>query len=153
MTAPAALLTTYLMSFEVEVGQALSIDQSAPGRRFIPILGGSVSGRLTGRICEGGGDWQTVSADGSIELEAHYIVDINGHGLVEVRSTGLRSASPEVAQAVSRGEEVDPRRVYFRTMMRFRTQANDLTWLNTRLCLSTGRREASRVRLDIHELA
>jgi hypothetical protein len=65
----------------------------------------------------------------------------------------LRASSPEVVHAVSRGGKVGPGLVYFRTMMRFRTQAKDLTWLNTRLCLSTGRREASRVHLDIHELA
>ena len=129
---------TYLMSFGVEVGAASTITDGTLDRRFVPILGGNITGRLTGHILAGGGDWQTVRPDGTIDLEAHYIVAIDGHGLVEVRASGVRFATPE--------------NVYFRTSMRFSTDDSGLEWFGRRICLSTGRREASQVALDIFEL-
>ena len=138
MTQPLAPPLTYLMSFSVEVGTASTIVDGTPGRRFVPIRGGEITGRLTGRILEGGGDWQTVRADGTIDLEAHYIIELDGHGCVEVSASGVRCATADG--------------IYFRTSMRFSTEAPGLAWLSRRLFLSTGRREASNVALDIFEV-
>lgn len=139
MTLPVEPALSYLMSFNVQVGEPSIIATSLPARRFIPILGGTVSGALTGRIRSGGGDWQWDASDGRIELNAHYVADIEGHGLVEVRGSGIRYASDG--------------NVYFRTSMRFFTEAPDLQWLNRRLCISTGTRGASSVTLNIFELS
>ncbi|MBU2531502.1 MAG: DUF3237 family protein [Alphaproteobacteria bacterium] len=138
MTHPLAPPLTYLMSFSVEVGAVSAIIDGTTGRRFVPIRGGEIAGRLMGRILEGGGDWQTVRADGTIDLEAHYIVELYGHGLVEVSASGVRCATPDG--------------IYFRTSMRFSTEAPGLAWMSRRLFLSTGRREASNVALDIFEV-
>jgi hypothetical protein len=123
MTHPLAPPLTYLMSFSVEVGAVSAIIDGTTGRRVVPIRGG---------------DWQTVRADGTIDLEAHYIVELYGHGLVEVSASGVRCATPDG--------------IYFRTSMRFSTEAPGLAWMSRRLFLSTGRREASNVALDIFEV-
>lgn len=138
MTHPLAPPLTYLMSFSVEVGAPSTVIDDTPGRRFVPIRGGDITGRNTGRILEGGGDWQTVRADDTIDLEAHYIVELDGHGLVEVSASGVRCATPNG--------------IYFRTYMRFSTEAPGLVWMSRRLFLSTGHREAANVALDIFEV-
>lgn len=152
MNVPTDISTSYLMSFAVQVGKPMEVTNGSSGRRFIPITGGTVSGRLNGRVCAGGGDWQTIGEDGTIELEARYFVEIEDHGMVEVHATGVRFAEPDVLAALSRGDTVDPGLVYFRSTMRFTSTAPSIAWLNRRLCVSTGRREASQVILDIFEL-
>ena len=101
---------------------------------------------------EGGGDWQTVLPDGTIEISAHYVLDIDGQGLVEVRSDGLRHAPPDIAAALGRGEPVDPSLYYFRTAMRFRASAPALARLSHVMGLARGRRGPARVHLDVFEV-
>lgn len=143
---------TPLMTLEVLVGAPVQIDAAPHGRRFIPIVGGTVGGGLTGEVLAGGGDWQTVWPDGRMEIAAHYVMEIDGHGTVEVRSEGLRHGPPAVLAALARGEIVDPVSYYFRTAVRLRTAAPGLSRLNALLAVATGERAADRVRLRVFEL-
>lgn len=143
---------TPLLELEVLVAPPINIEAGAPGRRFIPIVGGQVSGAWTGLVLPGGGDWQTIAADGRMDISAHYILDLDGHGAVEVLSEGVRHGPPEVLAALARGEPVDPARYYFRTAVRFRTAAPGLQRLNAILAVARGAREADRVRLNLFEL-
>ncbi len=140
-----------LMNFEVEVGLPSTIDAGDYGRRCIPITGGRVSGAWSGAVVPGGADWQIIWPDGRLELEARYALDIDGHGLVEVLSQGLRHGPPEVLAALGRGEAVDPSSYYFRTSMRFRTAAPGLKRLNQIIAIAKGARDKSLVRLSVFE--
>ncbi|WP_437979729.1 DUF3237 domain-containing protein [Sorangium sp. So ce117] len=140
-----------LMTLEVAVDPPVTINPSSPGRRFIPIVGGTVAGGLEGRVLPGG-DWQTIWADGRMDISAHYILDIAGHGTVEILSEGVRAGPPEVLAALGRGEAVDPGLYYFRTAIRMRTSASGLLRLNAVLALSVGERLADRVRLTVYEI-
>ncbi|WP_437960561.1 DUF3237 family protein [Sorangium sp. So ce119] len=140
-----------LMTLEVVVDPPVTVTSSPPCRRFIPIVGGTVAGGLEGRVLPGG-DWQTIWADGRMDISAHYILDIAGHGTVEILSEGVRSGPPEVLAALGRGEAVDPRLYYFRTAIRMRTAAPGLLRLNAVLALSVGERLADRVRLTVYEV-
>jgi hypothetical protein len=140
-----------LMTLEVAVAPPVTVNPSSPGRRFIPIVGGTVAGGLEGRVLPGG-DWQTIWADGRMDISAHYILDIAGHGTVEILSEGVRAGPPEVLAALGRGEAVDPGLYYFRTAIRMRTSAPGLLRLNALLALSVGERLADRVRLTVYEI-
>lgn len=139
------------LHFELIAAPPVMIDGGANGRRMIPLLGGTVSGSLTGKIVPGG-DWQTSFPDGRLEIAAHYALDIDGHGLVEIQSNGVRHGAPEVLAQLARGEEVEASRYYFRTAIRFRTAAAGLLRLNAVLGISTGERRRDRVLLDIFEV-
>jgi hypothetical protein len=99
-----------------------------------------------------GGDWQTIWADGRMDISAHYILDIARHGTVEILSEGVRAGPPEVLAALGRGEVVDPGLYYFRTAIRMRTSAPGLLRLNAVLALAVGERLADRVRLTVYEI-
>lgn len=144
--------TRPLIELEVEVGAPSVIDAGAHGRRVVPIVGGRVSGTLTGKVVPGGADWQVIWPDGRLELEARYALDIEGHGLVEVVSLGVRHGPPDVLAALGRGEAVDPSCYYFRTAMRFRTAAPGLARLNAIIAVARGVREKSVVKLSVSEV-
>jgi hypothetical protein len=142
-----------LLSIRVRVRPVVDL---GGGRRYVPFDGGTFKGRegldLSGTILEGGVDWQTVRPDGTLEIDAHYTLSTDAGELIEVRSTGLRKASPVVSERLARGEDVDPDEYYFRTHVRFTTAAPRLAWLNDRLGISTGRRDRSLVIIDVHEV-
>lgn len=141
-----------LMTLEVLVAAPVPVDSGEHGRRFIPIVGGSVGGGYRGTVLAGGGDWQTLWPDGRMDIAAHYVLDIEGHGTVEVRSDGVRHGPPEVLVALARGEVVDPASYYFRTAVRLRTAAAGLSHFNRLIALAVGERAADCVRLRVFEI-
>ena len=115
----------WLMNLAVEVGEVSSMGDGPLGeRRIIPIVGGTFEGPgLRGVVLAGGNDWQIVRKDGVLDLDARYALkDANG-GLIRVTSQGYRHGPAEVLAALGRGEEVDPAKYFFRTVMRFETGA------------------------------
>lgn len=142
-----------LMQIDLVVGQPIEIGEVAgQNRRCIPILGGAVGGRLSGEVLAGGADWQQIGSDGTIEIDARYVLRLAA-GLVEVESYGLRSGPPDVLARLAQGEAVDPALYYFRTAMRFRSAVPDLAWLGRILAVATGERLPGAVRLTVHEVA
>jgi hypothetical protein len=138
--------------FDVTVADPVAIDDAGhPGRRFVPITGGVVSGALEGRVLPGGGDWQWVWPD-RLELSAHYILETTDGALIEVRSNGVRQAAPDVLSRLARGEDVDPATYYFRTAVRFATGASHLKHLNHLLCVAMAARRAKGVFLRVFEV-
>jgi len=123
-------------------------------RRLVTFAGGTFEGRdgLRGTIAPGGVDWQLARADGAVEIDAHYLLLTDEGEPIEVRSVGLRKASPEVAERLARGEAVTPSEYYFRTHIRLSTSAPRLAWLNDLLAVSTGERRPDSVRIHVHEV-
>lgn len=68
-------------------------------------------------ILAGGGDWQTVRADGSIEIDGRYSARSDDGELLYIRAQGVRSGDPAVLESPLRGEEVDPASYYFRAAL------------------------------------
>lgn len=121
-------------------------------RRVINILGGSVAGRVNGRILPGGADWQFVRGDGAAHIEARYTIESDAGALILVSSEGVRHGPPEVLARLLTGEDVDPSLYYFRTCMRFETGDKSLDWLNRILAIARGRRDKNAVKLDVYEV-
>jgi len=122
-------------------------------RRVVNILGGHFEGdRLSGSVLAGGADWQWVRSDGTIDLDARYTLKTDQGELIQVTSQGLRTASPDVLAQLARGEDVDPERYYFRTVVRFATSAPSLLYLTRLLAVAYGRRTPNAVELRIDEI-
>jgi hypothetical protein len=119
-------------------------------RRCVPILGGSARGRFEAVVLPGGADWQRVLPDGTTELEAHYALRTAAGDLVEVSGGGVRSGPPEAMKALLAGQPVDPALIYFRASYRFATAAPALADFTRRIFIGVGRREPSRVLIDIY---
>ena len=134
-----------------EVGALVSLGRGRFGeRRYVPLLGGTVSGpELNGKVVEGGVDWQIQRDDGVLEIAAHYVVRSDDGALIEVRSDGLRHGPAEVMARLARGEAVPREAYFFRTSMRFETGAARWLHLNKVMAIASGMREARCVTLDV----
>ena len=129
-------------------------DYSIGGRRVVAFKGGTFEGRdgLRGTIAPGGVDWQLVRPDGVVEIDAHYLLVSDDGEAIEVRSTGIRKVSADVADRIARGEEVAASEYYFRTHVRLSTAAPRLAWMNDLIAVSTGERRRDTVRIHVHEI-
>jgi Protein of unknown function (DUF3237) len=144
----------FLMSLAVDVGDVVSMGPGPLGeRRVIGISGGTFEGPgMRGEVLPGGADWQILRTDGVLDLDARYALKEQGGGVVRVVSQGYRHGSPEVLAALARGEDVDPAKYFFRTIMRFETGAAYLESLNKTLAVATAERKARQVLLTAYRL-
>jgi hypothetical protein len=141
-----------MLELLVEVGKPVDFGQVAgQRRRCVPIVGGTVSGDHTGTVIPGGADWQTVGPNGVIDLEARYGLLLDGEP-VEIRSTGLRSGSPEVLAKLATGAILPGSEYYFRTMIRFYASSEKLGFLNNLMAIAVGERLPTHVRLFLYRI-
>lgn len=146
------LMQEPMLQIDVEVGTPVSVGVvDGHEIRMVPINGGRVSGRYSGTVLPGGADWQTVVSGRQLEIQARYLLKLEG-GIVEVRSEGVRSGSQEALGRLGRGEQVPADEYYFRTFIRFRTASNALEDLNCMLAISVAERLVNLVRLSIFEV-
>ncbi|OFZ88741.1 MAG: hypothetical protein A2V78_03485 [Betaproteobacteria bacterium RBG_16_64_18] len=145
---------TPLCSLEVEVADPFDFGITPAGhRRVINIVGGSFSGsRMSGVVLGGGADWQIIRPDGVAVLDARYTLRTDAGDFIQVTSQGLRHGPPEVIARLGRGERVDPKLYYFRTVLRFEAGAASLAWLNTIIAVASGVRTRNLVELEAFEL-
>ena len=150
MELPAPSLE-HVADLAVEIAEPLEIGDIGHGeRRVIPIIGGTVEGpRLKGRIRPAGADFQIIRRGGVTELVARYVIEADDGALIFVENAGIRHGPPELIARLRRGESVDPRRIYFRTVPRFETASPDYEFLTRHVFIATGARFPHEVRLRV----
>ena len=119
-------------------------------RRIIPVVGGTVTGGFTGTILAGGADWQTVRADGSIEIDGRYSARGDDGSLLYIRARGVRSGDPAVLEALLRGDDVEPDAYYFRAALTLESATRPE--FERAVYVASYIREASRVRYVAYRL-
>jgi len=111
------------------------IQELGEGRRFIAITGGRFAGqRLSGEVLAGGGDRQIVHPDGTLELDAQYMLKTADGALIYVHNHGYRKDT------------------FMRTTPRFETGDARYAWLNRIVCVASGVRHAASVEIDVYEV-
>lgn len=138
----------------VELSPAVEIGNGRAGkRRIIPIVGGEVRGdRITGRILNVGADWQTILPDGTAELVARYAFETDDGATIEIDNYGFRHGPPEVIEALAEGEDVAPSAYYMRTMAKLETGDERYAWVNNRMFVGSGSRQANSVKIALYEV-
>ena len=141
---------SHFCDLEVELGPVRELGQGRAGaRRIIPIVGGRVSGQVSGTVLDMGADWQTILADGSADIDTRYAFETDDGAVIEIINKGVRHGPPDVLQALARGEDIDPTLYYFRTAARLETGDPRYVWVNNTLFVGTGRRLASAVLVSL----
>lgn len=141
----------------IEAGQVAGLN-SRGRRRIIPITGGLLTGpRLHGRVLPGGADFQLVVSSTTADLDARYLLALEGpefggeHIFVQNRAL-RRGAADDIAKLV-RGEPVDPAAIYFRCVPAFEVSSPALAWLTESLFVGTGARYPDRVEMSFFRVA
>jgi hypothetical protein len=148
------LSTRYVFTITVLIGGVTSAGDTGHGvRRIIPILGGEVRGDdVNGTVCAFGADFQIIRPNELIELEAKYAFETDDGAVVYVENKGIRFGPVELLQQLKRGEPVDPKLIYFRTVPRFETGSEKYRWLMQNLFIGSAARHADRVVIDVHQV-
>src|SRR5688572_27197551 len=137
------------LAFELRatVGPPMEVGDVAHGRRrIVPITGGTFEGpNIKGKVVPGGADWQIIRPDGFSELDTRYMLETDKGHKVYVQNAGIRHAEPAVMEKLLKGEQVDPKLVYFRTVPTFETAAPELQWLTRSVFVGTGERYPTEV--------
>lgn len=124
-------------------------------RRIIPITGGIVTGRIQGRVLPGGADFQRVPNETTADLDARYLIALEGDYAGEhvfVMNRALRRATPEDVQRLLKGEPVDSDRVYFRCAPVFEVSTPRLQWLTENIFVGSGARAPNGVFISFYML-
>ena len=136
------LRTRPLLALRLDVrGPMPVIATPGAARRIGVVTGGSFDGeRLSGTVMDGGSDWQTLKADGSVALDVRLILLTSDGAHVAMTYRGVRHGTPEAIARVDRGEVVDPSEIYFRSIVQFETAAPRYDWLNHMVAVGVGQR-------------
>jgi hypothetical protein len=140
-------------AFSIAVTLAPPIEQgTVDGRRkrFVPITGGTISGpKLQGVVLAGGGDWQTIGADGLTIVDTRYTLKASDGTVIDIVNPGVRTASPDVTARMARGEQMPPDAYYFRTAPRFSVADGPHDWLRKTVFIGRGIRNPDNVQIDV----
>ena len=148
-----SLQTKYVFTITAHIGSVTSAGDIGTGvRRIIPIIGGEVRGAINGKVCAFGADFQIIRPNELIELEAKYAFETDDGAVVYVENKGIRFGPLELLQKLKRGEPVDPKLIYFRTVPKFETGAEKYRWLMQRIFVASAARHADRVVIDVHQV-
>src|SRR6202140_1663445 len=133
------LKTKNVFTITANIGPVTSAGEIGSGiRRIIPITGGEVKGEgINGKVCPFGADFQIIRPNELIELEARYAFETDDGAVVYVENKGLRFGPIDLLQKLKRGEPVDPRLIYFRTVPKFETGAAKYRWLMEHLFVAS----------------
>lgn len=148
LTPPAL---EHLCDLSVQVGAPIEVGAGPTGlRRMVPIVGGTVCGRLQGRVLAGGADYQLIIGGTLARLDARYIIELPDGARIFVQNTAVRAASADITARLMRGEPVPPEAVYFRCQPTFETGDARWQWLHERQFVGTGVRLPDTVLMSFY---
>ena len=151
MNAPV-LETRYAFTIIARIAEVRVAGDIGHGvRRIIPITGGEVRGeKVNGKVLPFGADFQIIRPNELIDLEAKYAFETDDGAVVYVENKGIRFGPVELLQKLKRGEVVDPKLIYFRTIPKFETGAEKYRWLMQHIFVASAARHTDRVVIDVH---
>ena len=135
-------------------------------RTFVPIKGGTVTGpRLSGAIIStqgsdshpyaaGGGDWQTLTDNGTLELLAKYFIMTDDGVIINVENRGIGRVREPATEA--KGTETAGGKRYVRMRPTFEVQEGSKhEWMNSTLFLGqfrAGGFAGNHITIDVFEV-
>src|SRR5689334_17582201 len=148
------LRTEYVFTITARIAEVTTAGDLGYGvRRIIPITGGGVKGdRVNRKVVSVGADLQVIRPNELIDLEAKYAFQTDDGAVVYVENKGIRFGPVELLQKLKRGEPVDPRLIYFRTVPKFETGAEKYRWLMEHIFVASAARHADRVVIDVYQV-
>jgi hypothetical protein len=146
------LHTRYAFTITAHIAEVTTAGDIGHGvRRIIPITGGEVRGeKVNGKVLPFGADFQIIRPNELIELEAKYAFETDDGAVVYVENKGIRFGPVDLLQKLKRGEPVDPKLIYCRTVPKFETGHEKYRWLMQHIFVASAARHSDRVVIDVH---
>ncbi|GAA1611491.1 DUF3237 domain-containing protein [Kribbella sancticallisti] len=107
---------------------------------------GKVTGKISGEILNGGGDWVVVGTDGVSRLDIRQTIRTDDGVLIHFSAPGVVRLPADGHERIARGERVPHNEGYIRLTPRFETSDERYSWLNGHVFVAVG--ELSRGHID-----
>lgn len=123
----------YAFTIAIELSKATYITPSNTGqtRAAIYAASGTVKGRINGIVVPmSGGDFPLVRADGVLDFDAKYLLELDDGAHIMIHNRGYRWGSDDAMQRLRRNEQVGHDEYYMRVAPRFDAPAGPHEWLN-----------------------
>ena len=121
-------------------------------RRLIPIISGTVTGRLKGSILPGGVDSQVIRTDGFTKMSVRYGIKLEDGRTVFIENRGMRRVDPKYVEEAATGKIIDPKYVYFVTIPQFEVYDESLRWLEENVFFCYAVRLPDKVLLQFYQV-
>jgi len=123
-------------------------------RGFTGAGGGIIEGpKLQGRVVPGsGGDYPLFRPDGTVEFNAHYLLQASDGTMIYLHNIGYRHASPEVNERMRLNEAVDSSQYYFRITPKFDAPVGPHDWLTRTIFVGSADRREDHSVFDYYEV-
>jgi hypothetical protein len=92
--------------------------------------GGFEGERLSGKVLDGGSDWQAVRSARSTTLDVRLVLETTDGALIGITYRGVRHGPADVIAHLENGEAVDPATCYSRIAPLSETASPDYAWIN-----------------------
>lgn len=142
-TTPPLPEFEFAFTIVAEVDPGLPIERRAgESLEIIPITGGSVTGKVTGRVQPGGADWCLFRTDEALNVEARYWFTTDTGAVVDVVNLGR----------IAPGSSVGAHDGLFMSTPQFRTTAPELQWLTQRVFVGRAESFGTHTQIDVFEV-
>lgn len=141
----------HVCDLAIQAGEPVVIGPIPTGiRRVVPVVGGTMTGPLLDGIVLGhGADSQTIRDDGTVVIDARYLLRTTDGADIEITDRGFRHGSPDVMRRLASGEPVDPSEYVMRTSIRLETADERYGWVNHTTFIGSGGRLPSGVVVSV----
>ena len=131
---PYAPKCEHAFTISIELTGFRQVLPSAMGQTRAAVYAGSgtIEGpRLNGKVIPmSGGDFPLVRPNGVIDFDARYLLEADDGAIIYLQSRGYRWAkTPEIAERMSRNEDVGPDDYYMRVSPKFDAPAGPHEWM------------------------
>ncbi|NNE12548.1 MAG: DUF3237 domain-containing protein [Ilumatobacter sp.] len=142
----------HVCDLHVRAGGRSALGDTGLGeRRTVAIVGGRVEGpAIDGEIVGDGADWQTVRPDGTVEIDARYLIETHDGARIEIADRGIRHGPPDVMARLATGEVVPADEYTMIGAIRMTTGDDRYRWVNTALFVGVGARTADGVTISVY---
>lgn len=124
---------------------------------FHPREGGTLSGRITGRLLPPGGDWVRIMPDGTMRIDVRLSAELDDGSLLYITYGGvLRKPDAKSWARFQAGEKIEAPLWHYVITPNFETTSKKYGWLNAVQAIgkfvSTQTGKDAHVRFDIYEV-
>ena len=104
------------------------------------VTGGTLTGKITGKVLPIGGDFATFSNSTTLKLDVRLVIQTEDGATIYCTYTGFLNADEETYKLIKAGKgyQVDPSKYYFRTNPIFETSSPKYDWLNYTITVGLG---------------
>jgi hypothetical protein len=125
------------------------------GTRIVyPVTGGSLTGKIKGKVLPISGDFATFINPTTLKLDVRIVLQTEDSATIYCTYTGYLNTDEETFKIIKAGKgyQVDPSKYYFRTNPIFETSSSKYDWLNHIITVGFGTITLTGVKYKIYAI-